>query len=217
MEPTKEPAARCGTVVVCLAVIVFGQGYLLRGPLSAFPALPGAVWVELVFCLLMLAALVWCWGHPKGWTTNLGCGAAFGVFALYAVFNLVCFSTFSQLYLAGINTEFPSWSKALVAMKLVLAIMAVIAGIPAAPQMEGREYADKMRQAVYKQEAEWAKGSAKGAKKDLESAVEKLRENLSPEELEELLNQLKADPAAPKAEEEAESVAEQWRGWGGGT
>jgi len=222
MERSDSPTAKCGTTVLCFAAIILLQGWLLRGVLLAGPGQwPGIVTVELVFCLVMLAALIWCWGHPKGWTNNLGCIIAFGLFAIYLIFNLFSYEAFAQLYLAGLNTEFPSWGKALVALKLVLALMAVVAGIPAAPALEGREYADKLRQAVYRQEAEWAKGSAKGAKKDFESAMGKLRETLSQEELDALLAQLRAEAApedVPPAQDgkPAESVTDSWQGWGGG-
>lgn len=220
---SQSPKAKCDTVVVCFAVIIIGQGWLLRHTLAAgLFAWPLAVTVELIFCIVMLAAVIWCWTHPKGWTSNLGCGIAFGVFALYLVFNLFFYSDFSQMYLAGINADTPSWGKALVALKLILAIMGVVAGIPAAPAPSNREYAEKMRQAVYRQEAEWAKGNAKGAKADLEKTLQKLKESLSPEEMETLLAELRSGTAASpeekndSAEDADESVAEKWRGWGGG-
>lgn len=68
-------------------------------------------------------------------------------------------------------------------------------------------------EAAYRQQAQWAKGSAAGAKKDLDSAMEKLRETLTPEEMDALLAQLRSEQAPPK---DGESVTEQWRGWGGG-
>lgn len=223
MEQSKTPQAKCDTVVICFAIIIIGQGWLLRHTLAAgLFAWPFAVTVELLFCIVMLAAVIWCWAHPKGWTSNLGCGIAFGVFALYLVVNLLFYGEFSQLYLAGLNADTPSWGKALVALKLVLAIMGVVAGIPAAPAPSNREYAERMRQAVYRQEAEWAKGNAKGAKEDLEKTLRKLKESLSPEEMEALLAELRAETAAApekenaSAEDAGESVTETWRGWGGG-
>lgn len=214
MDNSKSPEAKCSTVVVCFLLIIIGQGVLLRSTLAAgFTAWPLAIKLELVFCAVMAAAVVWCWSHPRGWTTNFGCAAAFGFFGLYAVFNIVCFDTFVQLFLAGIENGAESWGKAMVALKLVLAIMAVVAGIPAAPAPAGREYAEKLREATYRQEAQWAKGSASGAKKDLDSAMAKLRETLTPEEMDALLAQLRSEQNPPKDEE---SVAEQWRGWGGG-
>lgn len=229
----KRPEARCGTVVVCLALIIGGQAWLLRHVLlGGIAGWTAALWVELLFCVVMLGAIVWCWTHPRGWTSNIGCVAAFVVFGLYVVFTLLNYGTFSGWYLAGITTEFPSVSKALVALKLILAVMAVIAGIPAAPQMEGREYAQKLREAALRQQAEWAKSNAVGAKKDLEQTVAKLRATLSEEELAALMEELKQSvtveaaaeepPAAevqepaPAEEPEKKSVREEWAGWGCG-
>lgn len=214
MENSKSPEAKCSTVVVCLLFIIIGQGVLLRDVFAAgLTAWPPAVKLELVFCAVMAAAMVWCWTHPRGRTSNLGCAAAFGFFGLYAVFNIVFYDTFVQLFLAGIENGAESWGKAMVALKLVLAIMAVVAGIPAATAPTGREYAEKLKEAAYRQQAQWAKGSAAGAKKDLDSAMEKLRETLTPEEMDALLAQLRSEQAPPK---DGESVTEQWRGWGGG-
>ena len=207
MENSKSPEAKCSTVVVCLLFIIIGQGVLLRDVFAAgLTAWPPAVKLELVFCAVMAAAMVWCWTHPRGRTSNLGCAAAFGFFGLYAVFNIVFYDTFVQLFLAGIENGAESWGKAMVALKLVLAIMAVVAGIPAATAPTGREYAEKLKEAAYRQQAQWAK-------KDLDSAMEKLRETLTPEEMDALLAQLRSEQAPPT---DGESVTEQWRGWGGG-
>lgn len=216
MKENAMPQAKCGTVVACLFILTAGQLFLLRGTLAAGPwAWPGALVGELIFCVPMLAALVWCWGHPKGWTSNLGCAAAFVFFGAYLIFQIVFRQTFAQLYLSAVDTQFPSVGLALVAVKAVLLLMAVIAGIPAAPAPTGREYADKLRQAVHKQEAQWAKGSAAGAKQDLDAAMAKLRENLSPEELNALLSQLRDAPDQTPPGEDA-TAAEDWHGWGGG-
>ena len=218
--------AKCDTTVVCFLLIILGQGWLLRNVLLAGPAAwPLAVIGEMLFCVVLLAAVVWCWSHPLGWTNQKGCAAAFAVFAVYAAFTLVNYSTFAQMYLAGIQTEYPSWGKALVALKLLLAIMGIVAGIPVAPPPSGREYADKMRQVYYRQEAEQAKANAKGAKQDLDSIMAKLKENLSPEEMNALMSELRAEAAqsagapAPAEQEpapEREDLTETWRGWGGG-
>lgn len=238
----KRPEARCGTVVVCLALIIGGQAWLLRHVLlGGVAGWTAALWVELLFCAVMLGAIVWCWLHPRGWSTNVGCVAAFVVFGLYVVFTLLNYTTFADWYLAGITTQFPSVSKALVALKLILAVMAVIAGIPSAPQMESREYAQKLREAALRQQAEWAKSNAVGAKKDLEQTVAKLRATLSEEELAALMEELKQsmtiepaaeqeapaveaeepepevqEPAAAAEEPEKKSVREEWAGWGCG-
>lgn len=215
MRENAAPEAKCGTVVACLFILIAGQVFLLWGTLSAGPAAwPAAVVGELVFFVPMLAAIVWCWGHPKGWTSNPGCAAAFIFFGLYLVFQIVFRQTFAQLYLAAIDTQFPSVGLALVAVKVVLVLMAAIAGVPAAPAPTGREYADKLRQAVHKQEAQWAKGSAAGAKQDLDAAMAKLRESLTPEELDALLSQLKDAPDQPAPG--GEDSAGDWHGWGGG-
>lgn len=222
MKQSDMPQAKCGTVVVCLFVIIAGQGWLLRrvlaGGVSAWPA---AIWGELAFCVVMLAALLWCWFKPRGWTNNLGCGIAFGVFAAYLVFTIVCYDSFAQMYLTGIDDGLPSLGKALVAIKLVLAILAVVAGIPARPAPEGREYAEKLRQAAYRQEAEWAKGNIKGAKADFDTAMEKLKKSLSQEEIDALLAQLRAEAAEETGEDSPaeapeQSPVEDLHGWGGG-
>ncbi len=223
MERQAVPAAKCGTVVVCFLAIILGQGVLCWRAVCAGASAPQAALLgELVFCVVMLAAVIWCWTHPKGWGGNRGCVIAAGIFVVYLLFNLLYYRAFAQLYLAGIDTEFPSWGKALVTVKLVLAMMGVVAGIPAAPAPSGREYAEKMRQAVYRQEAEWAKGNAKGAKKDFEKAMAKLKENLSPQEMQALLAQLRTEApqeqaAAPSETTQEDGIAETWRGWGGGT
>ena len=157
---------------------------------------PLPVLTELPFAVLFAAGLAWCWGHPKGWTNNVGCAAAFVLLAVYLAINAAQYRTLAGLYLAGIETEYPSWGKALVAIKLILACMGVVAGVPAAAAPTGREYADKLRQAVYRQEAEWAKGSARGAKKDLDATMHKLKESLSPQEYAELLARMKQDADA---------------------
>lgn len=216
MENTSAPEAKCGTVVACLAVIIAGQGWLLRDLLARGPASwPLPVYGELFFCAVMLAAVIWCWFHPRGWTNNRGCIAAFVFLGVYLVYQLIFFGAFSEYYLAGIHTEFPSVSRALVAVKMVLALMAVVAGIPAAPAPTGREYAEKLRQAVYKQEAGWARGTAAGAKKDLDSALAKLKANLSEEEMNALMAELRAQSENSSAAP-AESITEDWRGWSGG-
>ena len=216
MNENTSPQAKCGTVVACLFLLTAGQLFLLRGVLAAGPgSWPCALVGELIFCVPMLAALVWCWGHPRGWTTNRGCAAAFAFFGAYLAFQIVFRQTFAQLYLSAVDTQFPSVGLALVAVKVVLLLMAVIAGIPAAPAPTGREYADKLRHAVHKQEAQWAKGSAAGAKQDLDAAMAKLRENLSPEELDALLTQLRDAPDQPPEDGEA-PAAEDGHGWGGG-
>ncbi len=217
MEKTNTPQAKCGTVVACLFLIIAGQLWLLRGVLAAGPAAwPGMVIGELAFCAVMLAALVWCWGHPQGWATNRGCAAAFGFFGLYTVYQLIFFGAFSELYLAGVSTEFPSVSRALVAVKIVLALMAAVAGVPSAPAPTGREYAEKLRQAVYKQEAGWAKGNAAGAKKDLDSAMAKLKASLSPEEMEALMAELRGHPEDAASRQPGNSPVDDMPGWGGG-
>lgn len=220
MEKTTAPEARCGTVVVCLFAIIAGQLWLLREMLFAGPsAWPGLLMGEIAFCAVMLALLVWCWGHPRGWTSNRGCTAAFVFFGLYAVYQLAFFRSFAALYLAGIDTEFPSVSRALVAVKIVLALMAAVAGVPAAPAPTGREYAEKLRQAVYKQEAGWAKGNAAGAKKDLDSALTKLEASLTPEEMEALMAELRgqgADAARAAEKPAGHDPVEDMHGWGGG-
>lgn len=215
MKENAAPQAKCGTAVACLFILTAGQLFLLRGVLAAGPgSWPGALVGELIFCVPMLAGLVWCWGHPKGWTSNMGCAAAFVFFGAYLIFQIVFRRTFAQLYLSAVDTQFPSVGLALVAVKVVLLLMAVIAGIPAAPAPAGREYADKLRQAVHKQEAQWAKGSAAGAKQDLDAAMAKLRESLSPEELDALLSQLRDAPEQTPSS--GEDSAGDWHGWGGG-
>lgn len=231
------PAARGGVTVLCFLAIILGQVYLLRHALFSAPAdlLTAPYLLELGFCLLMAVGIVICWRKPMGWTTMPGCICALALFAAYTVVSVINYPVFSVAYLSGIQATYASAGGALVALKLVLALVGVTAAIPVAASIPGREYAQRMREKVEKQNAQWATASVKGAKADLDATVARLKETLSKEELDALLTQLSqsaahpaetadsaseiaadgATPSLPKDPGET-SVTESWRGWGCG-
>ncbi len=219
-QPSK---AKVGVSIVCFLLILAGQGYLLRSLIldGQFSLLSAPFLAEGFFCIVLLAGCIVCLRKPSGWTNLAGCICAFLLFGLYAACNILYYPVFSAAYLTGVHTEYNSVGGALVALKLVLALIGVTAGIPASPPIDKFEYSRRLREKAELQQAQWAKASVRGAKKDLDDTIAKLRQNLSEEELSELLNKLQeASGTPPSAREEDdashEGIAEQWRGWGGG-
>lgn len=228
---SNAPAARGGVTVLCFLFIIVGQAYLLRSMLFTGDAgsLSAVFYAEIAFCLLMAAGIVICCVRPTGWGGKTGCVAALVLFVLYAAVTVLNYNTFASAYLTGFPTEYTSTGSAFVALKLVLALVGVTAGIPAAPRMDDREYARRLREKVQLQNAEWAKASAKGAQNDLDATLAKLKASLSEEEMAALLAQLqeaaqKDAPSAaagsavqPDASEALKpSASEDLHGWGGG-
>lgn len=224
MKQDNKPHAQAkgGVAIICFSIVIIGQIYLLRNVLfkGVLPSIPTAIYIELAFWLVLVAGIVICFISPQGWKTKWGIAIALGLFVLYAAFSIITYSTFQAAYLTGINAEFDSTGGAIVGFKLFIALIGVTAAIPVAPKIDDREYARRLREKVYQQQAEWAKASVKGAKKDLEDTVEKLKATLSKEELEALLKELQTSvgeaDANDSAPSEGSSVSEDFRGWGGG-
>ena len=193
----QRPAARGGVAILCFLLILAGQGYLLRrliaGDAGSILRLPFLV--ECCFAVILLGACVLCAVKPTGWTSKTGCIAAFAVYTLYVVHSLVFYNDFSAAYLTGIQAQYDSAGGALVALKLVVALIGVTAGIPASPPIDKFEYSRRLREKAQLQQAQWARNSAEGAKKDLDSAIAKLKDSLSEEELAELLSRLQKEAA----------------------
>ncbi|MGI6182325.1 MAG: hypothetical protein ACOYIE_09660 [Agathobaculum sp.] len=217
-QNSSAPAARGGITVLCFLLIIAGQAYLLRSMLfgSGASGLPMPFCAELFFCLLMTAGIVISCIRPTGWGSKLGCAIALALFILYAAINILQYDIFSSAYLSGIHAEYASMGGALVALKLVLALVGVTAGIPVAPRIDDREYARRLREKVQMQQAEWAKASAQGAQKDLNDTLEKLKATLSEEEMAALLAQLQQTAAQSSAEKPKPDPTEDAHGWGGG-
>ena len=223
-EKPAPSSARGGVTIICFLVIIAGQAWLLRKAFPAVLATP-AMLIECLFCLLMLVGIVRCWKVPLGWGGKRGQAIAFILFALYAIINIINYQALSTAYLSGMNATFPSAGGALVGLKVVLALVGVIAGIPTIAPIDGREYAARMREKLEKQNLQYAAESIKGAQKDLDATIRKLRETLSEEELTALLSQLQQnapasnDPATPPstaAGDKDHINPEDWHGWGNG-
>lgn len=218
-QKSDAPAARGGMAVLCFLVVIAGQGYLLRDLLFS-GGLSTPFYIELLFCFLMAAGIVICWVRPQGWGGKRGCAAALILFVVYAVFTVFYYDTFAAAYLAGSGSAYQSTGGAFVGLKLVLALVAVTAGIPVAPRIDDREYSRRLREKAQMQEAGWAKESVKGAQQDLEATLTKLKATLSEEEMAALLAQLQ-ESAQPKADnappaEPEPDASEDAHGWGGG-
>ncbi len=217
-QNSSAPAARGGITVLCFLFIIAGQAYLLRSMLfgSDTSGLSLPFCAELFFCLLMTAGIVICCIRPTGWGGKPGCAAALALFIIYAAVNILYYDIFSSAYLSSIHTEYDSMGGALVALKLILALVGVTAGIPVAPRIDDREYARRLREKVQMQQAEWAKASAQGAQNDLNDTLEKLKATLSEEEMAALLAQLQQTAAQGASEKPKPDPAEDAHGWGGG-
>ena len=224
-KPVDGSGARCGAAILCFAIVLFGQVYLLRNLLfgGSFGSLPTEFYIEMLFWPLLIAGIVICWVRPMGWGGKKGCAIALILFVVYLVLSILSYDTFAEAYLTGFNPEFDSAGRAMVGVKLVLSLIGVTAGIPAGPQIEPREYSRRLREKVELQEAEWAKASVKGARKDLKATIDRLKGTLTEEELAELLAELQKpiaddapadEPSSPRNDEN--NAAEKWRGWGGG-
>lgn len=234
-QDSSAPAAKGGVAVLCFLAIIVGQIYLLRNLIfSGDPVIFTAPYLlELLFCLLLLAGIVICWIRPQGWGGLIGRSIALGLFALYALVTILNYPVFSTAYLTGFQAQFASAGGGFVGLKLVLALVGVIAAIPVAPRIDDREYARRLREKVQRQEAEWAKASLKGAQEDLNATLAKLRETLSEEEMAALLTQLQqtaqqqsppssgqpaseAPPSGDASGDSTQPASEYWRGWGCG-
>ena len=217
MEPRK-PIAKGGVAVICFLLILVGQGWLLRGVLAGgLSALTVPYWIELVFCVLLVAGIVVCCVRPLGWTSKRGVIGALALAAVYTIFMIVTYPTFAEAYRVGLDAEHLSAGGAMVGVKFVVLMIGVTAAIPVTP-MDPRVYSQRLLEKTERQSAEWAKANVKGAKADLTATLERLKGTLSEEELAELAAELN-DVTKKKAEKQAEpeeAAAEQFKGWGGG-
>ncbi|MEM1484134.1 hypothetical protein V6615_04535 [Oscillospiraceae bacterium PP1C4] len=158
-------------------VVMIGQCYLLRNMMTVpISNLPFTLLVELGATAVILYGAAKS-ANPQGWGSVSACGGALVLFVAYASFNAINYELLSQVYLTGFTNPQESYGTAIVAGKICLLLMGVIAAIPAKPQILPEEYADLFVEAMEKQKVEWAKSSALGAKKDLEKAQEALQIN----------------------------------------
>lgn len=215
--------ARGGVSILCFLAVIIGQGWLLRNVLFPLSALPTVFYIEMLFCLVLLAGIVICFIRPMGWGRSIGTIAALVLFVLYAAFSVLTYQDFSAAYLTGFNPTFASAGGAMVGAKLVLTLIGVTAGMPAGPQIDPREYSRRLREKTEQQEAQWAKAAVKSARKDLQETVNRLKGTLSPEELADLIKELQApivteEPDDPdlSPRDDDNNMSEKWRGWGGG-
>lgn len=233
--------ARGGVTVICFLVILIGQFYLLRNVVHtdsfSFVMIPWSA--ELIFSLMLIAAIIYLFIQPMGWYTKKRLAVAFILLIAYIALNILYYHVFKAVYLTGFSFKYASSAGGLVGLKLVLAVVGVTAGIPVAQSIDGREYARRLREKVEKNNAQLTKETASGAQQDLIRTINKLKETMSPEELAAFLQKLKnsdtgascssgtpteisldstdSDGTSLYSVSEAETpVAEKWRGWGGG-
>lgn len=191
----REPETRGGIGILCFGAIIAGELWLIRN-----------IWqqrllsehnpfyiAEFFFLLLLLAGIVILWTGKKGWGELKRRIVVFTVFGAYLIQSVLSYSTLSQDYLTGFQPEYASTAGAMVGIKLVLAVIGIIAGIPVGPEIEGHEYARRLREKALLQQAEWDKASARGAAKDLNKTIESLRNSLSEEEIQKLIRELKTE------------------------
>lgn len=243
MKQNKTNArARGGITVICFLVILIGQFYLLRNVVhqNSFSLITMPWGAELIFALVLITAIIYLFVQPMGWYTKKRLVSAFMLLIAYIVLNVVYYAAFKDAYLAGFPFEYASSAGGLVGLKLVLAVVGVTAGIPVAQPIDGREYARRLREKIEKNNAQLTKETAVGAQQDLRHTIKKLKETMSAEELAAFLRELQninteSDNSAtvvpdgiaaasmdtdsisstPASDEET-SLAEKWRGWGGG-
>ena len=196
-QSSRPRAARRGVTVVCFLLIVVGQGYLLRNFIASDPnaLLRLPLLMEVIFGVIMLASCVICVVKYAGWTTRAGCFIAFVLVGLYILFNILFYPDIQAAYLTGMNVRYDSSAGAIVALKLIIALVGVTGGIPVSPTIDRFEYSRRLKEKAQVQRAEWAEAAAKGAKKDLDDTIAKLKKDLGDEEFAELLERLKSDDA----------------------
>lgn len=190
---------------------VGGELWLMRGRLADLSAgVKAPLLTELFLCGGILVGALFS-ATPKGWRGKAGCWAAYLFLAGYLAFNITQFSYFSGLYLAGINSKYPSYGPALVAFKLVLVAVGVVAATPVAPAPSRREYADRLWRAAHRQQKMWTDGTksvGKAASEDpVTRATKRLRRELTAEELERLKRTLLTGPE-PETGEKTEGAQE---------
>lgn len=218
-----------GTAIVCFAAVIIGDIVLLypslKNGLQKHMQLP--IIMEIISWVILAYGIIWIWRHKKGWATLKSKLVVFGLFGLYVLYSVLLYSQFQAVYGGFFSQE--SVAGAMVAVRLVLVLIGITAGIPTIPKIDSREYSRRLREKALQQEANWAKESVKGARRDLQATVDKLRNSLTPEEMQALVEELrgcesdvknKNDPDAVKP---ADSVSlngvttkDVHEGWGGG-
>ena len=201
-EHTEIMRARGAVASFCFALVILGEIYLLRNELASLnlAALPSYYYIEAFFLLLLAFGIAVCCLRRLGWGNGKGRLAALALTACYAAFSIYYYHDFATAYLTGFEADFRSVGGALIALKLVLTMVGVVAGIPVAPRIDNREYSRRLRERTQRQHAEWAKAAVKGSTKELKSRLEKLKDSLTEEELAELARTLE------EAKKDAESL-----------
>ena len=185
--------ARGGVTVICFLVILIGQFYLLRNVIHtdsfSFVMMPWSA--ELLFGLVLIAAIIYLFIQPMGWYTKRRLAAAFILLIAYSALTIFYYEAFKTAYLTGASFEYASSAGGLVGLKLALAVVGVTAGIPVAQSIDGREYAKRLREKVEKNNAQLTKETASGAQQDLIRTINTLKKTMPPEELVAFLQELK--------------------------
>ena len=218
-----------GTAIVCFAAVIIGDIILLypslKNGLQKYMQLP--IILEIISWVILVYGIIWIWRHKKGWATLKSKLVVFGLFGLYVLYSVLLYSQFQAVYGGFFSQE--SVAGAMVAVRLVLVLIGITAGIPTIPKIDSREYSRRLREKALQQEANWAKESVKGARRDLQATVDKLRNSLTPEEMQALVKELrgcesdvknKNDPDAVKPADSVPlngvTTKDVHEGWGGG-
>jgi len=173
-----------------LAVLV-GEACLTK---KQFPALWSspvrpAVRVELVaMCTILILIVVGIAG--RGYHSKKLCATVLILYTVYAVYNIIRYKFYIELYAGGFERPLKSYGPALECAKLVLIFMGIVANIPMVQKFTGEEYADHFVTIMERQKVEWAKAGAKNANNEFKEAARKLKSELSEEEYDEMLKNL---------------------------
>ena len=91
---------------------------------------------ELLFGLVLIAAIIYLFIQPMGWYTKRRLAAAFILLIAYSALTIFYYEAFKTAYLTGASFEYASSAGGLVGLKLVLAVVGVTAGIPVAQPID---------------------------------------------------------------------------------
>ena len=219
IEKKAEMKAVQGTGIVCFLAAIIGGIYLMRPVFLNDPihivSLP--VLLECISWVVLLIGVIWLWTHKKGWGGIKGKIVVFSLFGGYLLYSVLLYPEFQQIYLQTV-TGSEAAAGAMVGVKLFVVLIGITAGIPVGPKIDGREYAQRLREKAMRQEAEWAVESVKGAKKELQTTVERIKDSLTEEELRILMKELQDTfkEESPENSGSDVSTADIRNGWGGG-